>query len=119
MHALPATPAALIRVPPGPLRRTLWLRRPAGVVLLSRMIVPRGTVATVSAEIPGVAGVAVATANRVPNTCRPSGRLMVCTRGQEWCPMPAARWRVTLVKRAGPAGTIRFVFAVGPPPRTA
>jgi len=108
-----------VRVSPGVLRRTLWLRRPAGVVLLSRIIVPRGTVATLRAEIPGVAGVAVDTGDRVPNTCRSAGGLVVCTRGQEWCPMPAARWRVTLIKRAGPAGTIRFLFVVGPPPRTA
>jgi hypothetical protein len=100
----------------GPQRRTLWLRRPAGVVLLSRVIVPRGTVASVSAEIPGVAGVGVDTRDLVPNTCRAAARLVTCTRSQEWCPMPAARWRVTLVKRAGPAGVIRFVFVVGAPP---
>jgi hypothetical protein len=81
------------------------------------MIVPRGTAASVSVEIPGIAGVAVDTRDLASNTCRSSGRLVVCTRWQEWRPMPAAGWRVTLVKWAGPAGVIRFVFVVGAPPR--
>jgi len=92
------------------------VRRPAGVVLLVRVTVPRGTVASLMAEIPRVAGVGVDTGNAVPNVCRSAAGVVVCTRGQEWCPMPAARWRITLAKRSGPAGVIRLDFAVGKPP---
>ena len=41
------------------------------------------------------------------------GAVDICTRWQAECPMPAARWRVTLRKRAGPAGVIQLVFVVG------
>jgi hypothetical protein len=102
-----------LRVASGPQRRTLWLTRPAGVVLVSRLIVPRGVVASLSAEIPGVAGIGVDTTNAASNICRHSTAVDVCTRWQAECPMPAARWRVTLDKRSGPAGFIRFVFVVG------
>jgi hypothetical protein len=121
MHATPA--AQPVRPAPtsvwlaaGPKKRTLWLRRPMGEVVLSRVSVPRGTTATVIAEIPGVAGVAVDTREDASNRCRPSGPHVVCTRWQAACPMPAARWRVTFTKQAGSAGVIRFAFVVGESP---
>ena len=119
MYATPAAPqvprpaTTLARLSAGRGHRTLWLRRPAGVVLLSRITVLRGTTASVTAEIPGVAGVAVDTRAGPSNRCRPDGRLTACVRWQEACPMPAARWRVTFTKRDGPAGAIRFAFVVG------
>jgi hypothetical protein len=113
-------PRALVRVGAGAARRSFWVRESAGVVLLTRIIAPHGTVASITAEVPGVAGVGVDTrsGSSPMNACRRAGPVDVCTRGQEWCPMPAARWRVTLTKRFGPAGVIRFVFRVGAPPAT-
>ena len=69
------------------------------------------------AEIPGIAGIGVDTRRTATNTCRESARFTICSRGQEWCPLPAARWRIRLTKLSGPAGVIRFVFMVGRPPR--
>jgi hypothetical protein len=69
------------------------------------------------AEIPGIAGVGVSTRGISPDECRADGATTICTRGQEWCPMPPARWRVTFVKGAGPAGLVRLIFRVGAPPR--
>jgi len=37
---------------------------------------------------------------------------------EEWCPTPKATWHFRLVKVAGPAGPIRFVYVVAPPPKT-
>jgi hypothetical protein len=115
--ASPPSPALLVRVARGRVRRTFFVREPAGVVLLTQLVVPHGALAGVTAVIPGVAGVGVGTLDEPGGVdrCRRSGSVDVCTRDQEWCPMPAARWRITLVKRAGPAGVIRFRFRVGTP----
>jgi hypothetical protein len=94
-------------VGPGKTTRTLTTRRPSGVVVLTRLTVTRGIIASVRATIPGVAGVAISTDN-----CRSRGRFDVCTQSQEWCPMPRARWRIHLVKTGGPAGVVRFDFVV-------
>ena len=114
-------PHTLVRVGAGAVRRSFWVREPAGIVLVIRIAVPHGTVASITAEIPGIAGVTVDTrsGSSPTNACRNAGPVDVCTRGQEWCPMPSARWRVTLSKRSGPAGGIRFVFRVCAPPATA
>ena len=79
------------------------------------MVLARGVEANVMATIPGVAGVGVDTRTEASNRCRRAGARVVCVRWQEWCPMPAARWRVTVVKRAGPAGPLRLDFRVGEP----
>jgi hypothetical protein len=42
---------------------------------------------------------------------------MVCTVGEEWCPMPAGTGRVRLRKLAGSAGNVTLVLRVGRPPR--
>jgi hypothetical protein len=86
-------------------------------VFLTRLVAPRGAHVSVAAEIPGVAGVAVSTPGRPPDSCRSAGATTTCTRDQEWCPMPAARWRITFTKRAGPAVRVRLLFGVGQPPR--
>lgn len=115
-HAVQPASAAVVRVESGATQRAFSMREPAGVVLLARIVVPHGTVASVRATIPGVAGVSVGTsAASGPNTCHRTSAVDVCTQAQEWCPMPAARWRVTLYKRSGPPGVIRFVFRVGAP----
>jgi hypothetical protein len=85
------------------------------VVLLTWVGVPRGVRLSVDAVIPGVAGVGVSTSGIFPDRCLSAGATTVCTRGQEWCPMPSARWRVTFTKDAGPAGPVRLLFRVGRP----
>ncbi len=101
------------------------MRERSGVILLVRLIVPHGVRAHLQATIPHLAGVWIATGGRridpprapAPGIgCRQQGRYDVCTQPEEWCPMPAALWRMHLVKRSGPAGPIRIDFVVGPPP---
>jgi hypothetical protein len=106
-------------LPAGQSQRRFSMREPAGVILLTRITVPHGVHATVDARIPHLAGAGVSTAtSRVDPalSCRRSGGDDVCTQAQEWCPMPAARWRMHLVKTGGPAGRIRVDFVVGQPP---
>ena len=105
--------AIVVRLPAGAARRTVWVDRPAGVVLQTRFAGPRGISLRVAATIPGVAGVGVGGSPGRLDRCRTGARRTSCTRQQEWCPMPAARWRVTLAKRAGPAGVVRVTFRVG------
>jgi hypothetical protein len=108
-------PALVVRLPAGAARRTLWVDRPAGVVLATRFTGPRGISLRVLATIPGVAGVGVGGASGRIDVCHTVAARTTCAREQEWCPMPAARWRVTLTKRSGPAGVVRVVFRVGIP----
>lgn len=101
-------------------RRVFKVRRPSGVVLLTRLTVTHGIRAWATATIPEVSGVRVATfpdRGDPLSPCRRRGRFDVCTQAQEWCPMPAATWRILLVKVGGPAGRVRFDFVVGKPPR--
>jgi hypothetical protein len=114
--APPPVPALVVQLPAGAARRTVYVTRPAGVVLLTRMVVPRGVRISVAAVIPGLAGVGVSTRGVSPDECLTAGAITTCTRGQEWCPMPSARWRVTFVKGAGPAGPVRLMFRIGPEP---
>lgn len=106
-------------LPAGKSQRRFSMREPAGVILLTRITVPRGVDAHVDALIPHVAGAGVSTATSRFDpalSCRRSGSNDVCTQAQEWCPMPAAHWRMHLVKLGGPAGRIRVDFVVGQPP---
>jgi hypothetical protein len=116
VHAV-TPPALVLQLPAGAASRTVLVRRGAGVVLLTRLIVTRGSRVSAAAEIPGIAGVAVSTPGRPQDVCRSAGATTTCTRGQEWCPMPVARWRITFTKRAGPAARVRLLFRVGTPPR--
>jgi hypothetical protein len=116
MASVSAPPAAIvIRLPAGASTRAVWVERPAGVVLLTRISVPHGTQVNASMIIPTVAGVAVDTRDARPNRCRVGRTRDVCVRAQEWCPMPRARWRLRIAKRSGPAGTVRVEFRVGVP----
>jgi hypothetical protein len=107
-----APPAIVVQLPRGAARRTIWVSRPAGAVETTEITVPRGTALGVMASIPGVAGVGVDTAPGPVDTCRGAGATIVCSRSQEPCPMPGARWRLTFLKRSGPAGPVRLVFRV-------
>lgn len=109
----------ILVVPAGATQRRFTMREPAGVMLLTRITVPHGVHAYVDATIPGVGGARFSTAlaRRDPGlTCRRIGADDVCIQQQEWCPMPAGRWHVHLVKTSGPAGPIRIDFVIGPPP---
>lgn len=106
-------------LPAGAAQRRFAMREPAGVILLTRITVPHGVRAYVDATIPGAGGTRFSTALSRPDpalACRRVGASDVCTQQQEWCPMPAGRWRMQLVKTSGPAGPLRVDFVVGPPP---
>jgi hypothetical protein len=99
--------------------RVFKMRKPSGVVLLTRLTVTHGIRAWVTATIPSGAGVKVSTIRErgdPHSPCRRRGRFDVCTQSQEWCPMPRATWHIRLVKVGGPAGLVRFDFVVGKPP---
>lgn len=107
------------RLDSGPARRHFTMRESYGVVVLTRITVPHGVRAYVDGRIPHVAGVRFGTAGPRRNPvlqCRRAGPFDVCTQQQERCPMPAAAWRMRLVKESGPAGPIRVEFVVAPPP---
>jgi hypothetical protein len=106
-------------LPAGKAQRRFTMREPAGVMLLTRITVRHGVHAYVDALIGRVGGTRFSTGYGRPDpalACRRQGGYEACTQQQEWCPMPAGRWRLRLVKTAGPAGQIRVVFVVGPPP---
>jgi hypothetical protein len=102
MTAASAPPAIVVHLPAGPARRTVWIERPAGVVLRARISVPRGAAARASIMVPGVGGVVVRTSPAPPGSPEP-------------CPFPQARWRVAVVKTSGPAGDVRVDFRIGAP----
>ena len=95
------------------------LGEPAGVIVLARTSSPRGVRASVNATIPGVAGVQFGT-RRGPGplslACALHGSTNVCTQAVEWCPMPQAKWRLSVTKLAGPGGEIRVDFVVATKP---
>lgn len=95
--------------------RTVLVAEPSGAIGAVRIVVPVGARARVSATIPGVAMVDIATpAGRgigPSDSCRRRGRVESCTQAEEACPMPPGRWHVRLDSYRGPAGEIRFEMA--------
>lgn len=96
-------------------RHRFTLARPAGVVLLFRLTLPRGTRAYLTGRIGSIAGVGISTDDK--SSCREQGRTLVCKQGVEWCPLPRGTWGFRLHKLSGPAGTARLDFVIGTPPR--
>lgn len=96
-------------------RHRFTLARPAGVVLLLRLTLPRGTRAYLTGRIGSIAGVGISTDDK--SSCRVQGRTLVCEQGVEWCPLPRGTWGFRLHKLSGPAGTARLDFVIGTPPR--
>jgi hypothetical protein len=95
------------------------MREPRGVILLYRLIAPRGTVVRGTVQIPHLT-VPLSIRTATNHACSGVGANIVfrCTVGEEWCPMPAAAWRAQLRKVSGPAGKVTLQFRVGePPPR--
>jgi hypothetical protein len=93
------------------------LREPAGIILGYTISVPRGVVARAWSQVPGLTvPLEIRTSPNGPvASCRRSGPRIVCTQGEEGCPMPAATWRVRIVKLAGPAGRVTLRLRVGRP----
>jgi hypothetical protein len=94
-------------------RHRFTLKRPAGVVLLFRLTLPRGTRAYLTGRIGSVAGVGISTDHHT--SCRKQGRFLVCEQEVEWCPLPRGTWGFRLHKVSGPAGQARLEFVVGAP----
>ena len=107
------SPARPIELGTGVERHRFTLKRPAGVVLLFRLTLPRGTRAYLTGRIGSVAGVGMSTDY---NSCQQRGSDLVCEQAVEWCPLPRGTWGFRLHKLSGPAGTARFEFIVGAPP---
>jgi hypothetical protein len=97
------------------------LHEPAGVILLYRLTTPKGTSVRGSAQLPGTTvPLWIATdSSQAARSCKSSGTRIVCTQGEEWCPMPEGIWRFRIEKLAGPAGDVTLRFRVGEPPRNA
>lgn len=95
------------------------LREPEGVILLYRLRAPVGTTVRGITQLPTVsAPLSIATAEPGPSSsCRRTEETLICTVGEEGCPMPAGTWRIRLRKLAGPAGRVTLVFRVGTQPR--
>jgi hypothetical protein len=103
---------------PGRQERLFQLDEPAGVILLYRISAPAGVSVRGTAQLPGVTvPLRIRTAPPGPDSpCTNQRATVVCTVGEEWCPMPAGRWRFRLEKLAGPPGDVRLWFRVGKPP---
>jgi hypothetical protein len=110
--------AALLRFRAGRRSLSFRLREPAGVILLYRISAPvhvqvRGFVQVPAVTVP----LRIATRRIGPSSsCTNDGARVVCTVGEEWCPMPAATWSFHVDKLNGPASEVRLSFRVGPPP---
>jgi hypothetical protein len=103
-------------LPPGRTTRTFTMRRPSGIVRLTRITTTYGIRASVTATV-GRRLMAVSVSNDSERydparRCRREGSLMICSQNQEGCPAPAAAWRVQLEKLSGPRGLVRFDFVV-------
>lgn len=96
------------------------LREPEGVILLYRLRAPRGTTLQGTTQLPSVsAPLYIRTAKSGPSSsCDTRGSKVVCTVGEEWCPMPAGVWHLRVNKYSGPPGDVTIWFRVGEPPAT-
>jgi hypothetical protein len=110
--------SATVHFGPGRETRILNLDEPAGVILLYRIRVPADVTVRGSAQLPGVTvPLRIGTMSPGPSSaCTNEAETVVCTVGEEWCPMPAGRWRFRLEKLGGPAGDVKLSFRVGKPP---
>jgi hypothetical protein len=105
-------PAHVVTLPGGAAEARLVLSRPPGVILRFRVTVPHGSRVVVAGTI-GIAGVRLSTRTA---SCKQHREVDVCEQAEEWCPMPAAKWRFTVTKLRGKAGPVRVDFVVGQPP---
>jgi hypothetical protein len=104
-----ARPAArAVALGAGPAARRFLISEPAGVVRRLRLTVPHGVRVALTARIPS-AGVGVATWRA---SCRRRGAVDVCDQAVEWCPLPAAVWRIRVRKDGGPPARVVVAFVV-------
>lgn len=98
----------------GASRQTLsfQLVEPAGVIWLYRISVPRGVRVHGFAQLRGVT-VPLRIATTPAGGCAEAGSRVICTVGEEGCPMPAGTWHFRFTKLGGPAGTVDVRFEVG------
>lgn len=122
MHAVASRPpvglsrhSATIRFGQGRQAVDFALREPAGVILLYRISAPAGTTVVGTAQLPATTvPLLIRTSRTGPSSsCGRHGGRVVCTVGEEGCPMPEGTWRVRLRKLAGPAGAVTLWFRVG------
>lgn len=99
-------------------RRTLsfQLVEPAGVIWLHRISVPRDMRVRGFARLRGVT-VPLRIATTPVGGCTDAGSRVICTAGEEACPMPPGTWHFRVTKLGGPAGTVDVRFEVGTPKR--
>jgi hypothetical protein len=101
--------------PRGRTSRTFTMRRPSGIVRLTRITTTYGIRASLTASVGRLMTVSVSNDSErhdPARRCRREGSLMICSQDQEGCPAPAAVWRVQLEKLGGPRGLVRFDFVV-------
>jgi hypothetical protein len=93
------------------------LREESGVILLYRLRAPRGVRVRGSGQIPGLTvPLLIATRPVGPSSsCVARGPRVVCTVGEEWCPMPRAAWHFRVEKLGGPPADVSVTFRVGTP----
>ena len=89
---------------------TFTLHEPPGTIRLYRLVVPRGAHVRAFAQLPKVT-VPLKIGTRMGG-CEAHGARVVCTRGEEGCPMPEAVWHFRVEKLSGPAGEGRLVFTI-------
>jgi hypothetical protein len=93
------------------------LHEPAGAIVLYRISAPVGTRVRGTTQLPATTvPLLIRTSRTGPSSsCGRHGRRVVCTVGEEGCPMPEGTWRVHLRKLSGPAGAVTIWFRVGDP----
>jgi hypothetical protein len=98
--------------------RSFRMREPAGVILHYWISAPAGARVRGWAQIPHLtARLEIRTApDARSRSCARRGPRVVCTQGEEGCPMPRTTWRFRVLKLAGRAGDVVVRFRVGRPP---
>jgi hypothetical protein len=91
------------------------LHEPSGVILLYRIDAPAGAKVRASAQLPSVT-VPLQISTSIAGACTHARNRVICTIGEEWCPMPEGVWQVRITKLSGPAGGVTLTFKVDQPP---
>jgi hypothetical protein len=99
--------------------RSFRMREPEGVILHYWISAPAGARVRGWAQIPHVTTrLEIRTAPYGSRSgCVRRRARVVCTQGEEWCPMPRRTWHFHVLKLAGRAGDVVMRFRVGIPPR--
>ena len=98
--------------------RSFQMREPEGVILHYWIRAPAGARVRGWAQIPHLtARLAIRTTPYGPSSsCARRGPRVVCTQGEEGCPMPQTTWHFHVLKLVGRAGDVVVRFRVGTPP---